>query len=231
MLISDFDKIYILHLSNNTDRYVHILNEFKRMNLSDKIDIWWTCKRNISIDIGNNLNSIHTRYYDDFKRYNKDIYAAVFNCAFEHYTIIKTSYERGFNNIMIFEDDICFIENREYFDKCISLIPDNYKICKLYHTNNSLNICTDFSKSENLFKKCNNHNKYLTSLSTAAYCLNRIGMELMINSYHKNFTCADKVFENIDQNDIYINTKKIIYINPLFESNIRANIYEDFSNK
>lgn len=231
MTIDDFDKIYILHLSNNIDRYYHILNEFKRMNLSDKIDIWWTCKRNISVDIGNNLNSIHTPYYDDSKKHNKDIYGAVFNCALEHYTIIRTSYERGFNNIMIFEDDICFAENREYFDKCLSLIPNDYKICKLYHSNNLLHLCKDFSKTENLFKLSNNYNKTTTSVSTAGYCLNRKGMELMIESYHKKFNCADRVFENINQENIYVNTKKILYINPLFESNLNLNIYEDFSNK
>ena len=45
------------------------------------------------------------------KRYNPDIYCAVFNCAFEHYTIVKQAYLRGLNNILVFEYDIRFISN------------------------------------------------------------------------------------------------------------------------
>ena len=192
--------------------------EFIRVDLWDKIDIWWTCKRPISSMIGDALLTLHTPDYDKIRKVNKDIYGAVFNCSFEHYTIIKTSYERGFNNIMIFEDDVNFVNDRKYFDLCLSKIPDNYELCKLQHSfSDDLTEYTDTSLP--LFS---NLTDAYGLQSTAAYCLSRDGMKNMIKSYELRFSVADIAFVYILQTEpkkFYKNNHKIITIN-----NIKSDI-------
>lgn len=57
--------------------------------------------------IGESISDLHTEFYDKARKLvNPDIYGAVFDCAYNHYSIIKQAYLRGFNNILIIEDDI-----------------------------------------------------------------------------------------------------------------------------
>ena len=188
MKVEDFDKIYILHLSDRKDRYDNMIKEFTRMNLQDNIDIWWTCKRPISCVCGDYIKTLHTKDYDRIREINKNLYGGVFNCAFEHYTIIKTSLERGLNNILIFEDDIKFYKDREYFDKCIEGITNDMPICKLYYSGESLQ---EYNNSNDpIFSPI----KDVGIHSTAAYALNREGMEIMTNIYDKFFPVSDLAF-------------------------------------
>lgn len=48
-----FDKIYCIHLVESKDRYNNLMNQFTKLNIQDQVDIWWTCKRDISKVIGN----------------------------------------------------------------------------------------------------------------------------------------------------------------------------------
>ena len=102
-----FDKVYMLHLAENENRLNFMVDQFKHHGISKQVEIWWTCKRDISIEIGNKLNSLHTEQYDWYQgnEESKGVYGGVFNCAFEHYTIIKQAYLRGFESILIIEDE------------------------------------------------------------------------------------------------------------------------------
>ena len=50
-----FDKVYMLHLAENENRLNFMVNQFKHHGISKQVEIWWTCKRDISIEIGNNM--------------------------------------------------------------------------------------------------------------------------------------------------------------------------------
>jgi GR25 family glycosyltransferase involved in LPS biosynthesis len=128
MTIKDFDAIYVIHLSDRPDRLKVILPEFEKIGLRDKIDIRWTCRKNVYKRMADVLPeiSISHRY-----KGNKAIQGGVIGCTLNHYDLIKTSYERGFENIMIFEDDIKFNCDEDIFKLIISHIPQYYKICML----------------------------------------------------------------------------------------------------
>lgn len=213
-----FDKIYCLHLSDNTNRYTHMINEFKRLGIESQVDFWWTCKRPISTKIGNYLTELHTDFLDNIYNTNNRVYGGVFNCAFEHYTIIKTSYERGFNSILIIEDDIKFINNINLIEWTFNNLPDNYCCVKFY---GSVYIWMqqpyyifDYNKQQDFSNKNFTNKCY----STALYCLDRTGMKKYIDAFDKQIRPADMIFEDF-LSDIYY-VKQPLCISQIFDSNI-----------
>ena len=210
MKFNDIDKIYFLHLSDRYDREEWMNKQIQQIGFpKNKVNIWWTCRRQISLDISKYIPSIYNQY-SYLLNSNPNVVANAFNCAFEHYSIIRTSYERGFNHILIFEDDVKFLVDIKMFKYFINHIPDDYNICKL-HNNvvRKINNSTHFlDKSTNL-RSIPIHIKNLKEplfyeekecfLSTAAYLINRIGMKSIIESYNSNFTVADHVFNSLGQ--------------------------------
>ena len=131
-----FDEVYCLHVAENSDKYNLMMSEYERVDIKDQVKIWWTVKRKISTQIGNSIDTLHSIYYDNIKRANKNVYGAVFNCALEHYTIVKQAYLRGLNTILVLEDDIKFIDNISAVEKAFTFFynrlitipfPSNFK--------------------------------------------------------------------------------------------------------
>lgn len=192
-----FDEIYCLHLAEDTIRYNNIKQEFKKIGIEDQVKIWWTCKRPISTFCGNNITSLKTLYYDSiYNNSNKNVYGNVFNCSFEHYTIIKQAYNRGLNSILILEDDIKFTNDINTVKNVFDNMPKDYDIIKFYNSytpegwliNNKFNdIYVNPEYNTNLYTNC---------CSTLCYALSKNGMKQMINMYDKKFVPADVVFDN-----------------------------------
>jgi len=189
MKLSDF-KIFVLHLSNKKDRMKNI-DKLKK-ELSSDLDIWWACNGPIDKEIGENCESLRTEYYDSQRRKDNLVYDKVYNCALNHYSIIKTSYERGFENIMILEDDVRLKNGKKGLIDVLEKLPSNYVIAKLYYTNQQLYESAD-SETFLAVKKLVKNNEWF--LSTAAYCLSREGMKRMIKAYDKILKPADLMFK------------------------------------
>lgn len=219
------DKIYFLHLSDRYDREKWMNQQIQKIGFpKDKVNIWWTCRRNISNEIYKNVvhdNLNIENYIDKDICQNPYLGGGVFNCAFEHYTIIRTSYERGFEHILIFEDDAEFFVNLDTFKYFISKLPDNYICCKFFNQTftknkkynnikydlpyNLENIKEPYSLINNINKKNISYFKYC---STISYMLNREGMKKVIEIYNKNFLVADHIFRCLDY--FYICNYKIV---------------------
>ena len=215
MNINDIDKIYFLHLSDRYDREQWMNNQIQQISFpKDKVNIWWTCRRNISNEVSKYIPQLnHNNYISNRINTNPGIGGATFNCTFEHYSIIRTSYERGFNNILIFEDDVKFLVDLPIFNKFIELLPENYEICKFHNTifDNQFEVTKDSTnykeiptlntKIENPYSciDCTDGKDYS---STCAYMLNRNGMKKFIELYNEDFCIADQVFLKI--NKVYV---------------------------
>lgn len=140
----------------------------------------------------------------------------VYGCFNSHLKIIKDVYERGLDNVLIFEDDayptssfsnkniekaIIFLKTNEDWE-CLYL---GYMIGGLYNSN----ILHLFSEriNSNIFK--------FNPVGAHAYILNRKGMKKILNTY-KNFI-------GICHYDIYISKyiklKNYCYIPMLFDQN------------
>ena len=178
------------------------MNEFKKLGIENQVDIWWTCKRNISKDIGKTLISLHSKYYQYYdKAYpHFNVYGNVFNCSLEHYTIIKQAYLRGFKSILIMEDDIEFIDNREAIVKMFENLPKDYDLIKFWSYYMAVTDVKPYSGEDDMFYPF--INGFDGAYSTVMYALSRKGMERYIELMDKKFSIADEPFIG------FMNTKK-----------------------
>ena len=95
-----FDEIFVIHLADNKERMLNIDEQFLKLEI--KPTIYYTTKRSFSNKIANVFRpQIETDYYNEKYIENKNVYGNVFNCTLAHYDIIKTSYERGLERILI----------------------------------------------------------------------------------------------------------------------------------
>lgn len=171
-----FDKIYCLHCVEDTKRYNNMINQFNHIGLD--VTIWETCRQPHMDIIFNGF--LLSQNIESFNKPNE------YNCTREHYTIIKTAYLNGYENILIFEDDIYLLNDKELFNKFIDNIPEDYDIIRLGGS-------CDYEHQElvNLYK---NENIYWTKLEfglwgTFGYGLSRKGMKYYID-YIDNIMCS-----------------------------------------
>lgn len=197
-MIFPFDKIICLHLVEDIHRYISILNQVKYFGIKDKFEFWYTCKKSkITNEIGNNIDNLKDGYYDSIMEHNPNVYGNVFDCAYNHYNIIKTAYLRGFNNILIIEDDILFNKDKKNLETLFNNIPQDYNIIKFYYSHDD----NEFNVPEVKYVDKSYEQFYKYVYSTLCYGLSRKGMEIMIDEYENNFAAADIVLENIKNND------------------------------
>lgn len=98
-----FDKIYVISYVKNYDRRKNILKYFKYHNITNFEFIY-------SIDI--------PRQYikDELIELLGDHYLSV---SYTHYRTMKIAYDLGYENILIFEDDAVFTDDKLKFNRII----------------------------------------------------------------------------------------------------------------
>jgi len=211
-----FDEIYCLHLTENVERYNLMMSEYDRIGIRDQVKIWWTVKRKISIKIGNLLESLHSSYYNIVKsEQNKNIYGSVFNCSFEHYTIIKQAYLRGLNTILILEDDIKFIDNIDFVKKAFTQLPEQWDVIKFHNGfNGRQEYLQKYNGEDDLWNLIKTD--YKAETSTACYALNKNAMKFYIDAMDRYFTYADAIFPMFIDNDFkYYDTNYLVVYNDM----------------
>lgn len=177
-----FDKNFIIHCSHNHERYDFINQWTNDYNINSQIDIWWTCKRNITYKIGKLIDTVQTY---DYKLLNNDkVFGNVFDCSFQHFSIIKTSYERGLESIMIMEDDFGFCASKETLSDIFNNLPEDWDIIKL----DTILINRDYKDNGAYFDECYDEN---VKFGTMCYALNRNGMKAVIDVYENEFIPSD----------------------------------------
>lgn len=189
-----FEKIYCLHILDAKERYGSVINECNKIELENEVNFWYTCKKPINLTIGNNIESLYTSYYNEKAKKNEYTYGAVFDCAYNHYSIIKQAYMRGINSILIFEDDILF-NNTNILKNIINNMPNDYDVLKFH---NQFCDRKNIIVNNSFFQLIDNPDKYYHS--TLCYALSRKGMEAVINEYESNLVAADIVLNNITSN-------------------------------
>ena len=204
-----FDKIYVLSIPSYKIRY-----RFVKQQLDDlRIDfdfIWGTDFGNINYDsFGCKIN--YPQLWD-YKTYctGKD-----FSCTINHYNAVFQAYEFGFENVLIMEDDICFIKDKNLIQQMLTEIPDDADFVT-YDPRFSKSC--DFEKFEYNLTHCND--LFLKNYSTDYTCMfggilygimNRKTMKLYLDNQRKQLMMSDHViglFDKISVNK-YIATKCI----------------------
>lgn len=204
-----FEKIYCIHLAEDVERYELLMNELRRIGIEDQVDIWWTSKKNINTIISNSMTSLHTQYYDEIKEtIYPNVYQGVFDCTYNHYSIISQAYARGLKSILIFEDDIIFNDDVEKIKAVFDSIPDDYTIVKFHN----VWVCNEYALHKNPIKENISYDvpKFITyddssfmtyGNSLLCYGMTRDGMKHILDAYERDFQASDVVVERVKRFD------------------------------
>lgn len=226
-----FDKIYCLQLAENKDRYNENQKQFASVGILDQVEYWWTCRRSFANDCASVCPNMISGFYDMIALQNPNTYGSVFNCAIEHYTIIKQSLLRGFEHILIFEDDISFNVNEEQFDIAMSNLPENYDLV-LFQNNHRLEHCTDtFYPISN--ELCANYFQVKTpsdkwpQKGTMMYAINKRMMKFIIDYFDtRGLSYSDRFLYIADRLEYNIYEPFCKIVEPKGYSSINEDLYK-----
>lgn len=113
-----FEKIYVISLITNKDRQEFIKYQMRKLDLDYEF-IYTINYHKIKYD--NNGNEIKYPVY--FTEYDHLDDIATFGCALAHYQAILQAYEFGYNNVLVLEDDICFLKDKTIIENYLNNIP------------------------------------------------------------------------------------------------------------
>ena len=152
-----FDKIYCINLKYRKDRYISANKVFNELNIKN-VEFYIT---------------------------DKSPKGGKYGCFESHINVIKKAYNSGYNNILIFEDDIkpSIFYKLDLLNNSINFMKKNeWDIFYLgYFTIDDTNNIFNY---KNLNIKYNNVLEY-NPCATHAYCLNKKSMLKILNTYNK----------------------------------------------
>ena len=160
----DSIPIYYINLKGSTQRNIHIINQFKRHNITNYTRIEAVNGYNYTTNRGT-IENTTLKYQTDYKNYLPGELGATLS----HLKTIYTAYKLNQDRVLILEDDISF-NLMPFWPTTINNIiinaPADWTIITLYSGNSKCIAQTDKYVS---FKK---HNCY----GALAYIINRTGM-------------------------------------------------------
>ena len=122
MLDNYFDKIYVINLDKRSDRWSKVVENFKKINLSNY-------ERFSAIESPNGWEG----------------------CKASHLSIIKKAKDNGYDNVLVFEDDFILTDNfNEIINTVLEQIPSDWDM--LYFGGNTEMCKSKVKVSNNLFK-------------------------------------------------------------------------------
>jgi len=110
------DRIFVINLKERIDRYERFTNEFTREGITN-----W--ERFDAIRYDPKIHGYESEFNNFLKDHDKSEHylKSAFGCMLSHYTIIKIAKERGYNNVIILEDDFIFTQGwKDNLNKCLA---------------------------------------------------------------------------------------------------------------
>ncbi len=176
-----FDHIVVLTLSNRPDRQQSIMQQLKYIGMVDVSDVefWYATPFPYNGLICEAFNAKYGKQMFDFPN--------EFDCARNHYGIVRKAFDLDYKNVLIMEDDIAFLKDSDKFISYIDAIPDDFDILR-GSAFTIKDIKSDKLKTYNKWWVCDKDtNLYYTSM----YALSRKGMEYYLTYMDQQFTLAD----------------------------------------
>lgn len=198
-----FDKIWCLSCCNK-DRLEQSKKEFKKVGLN--VEYYFNPKNPVTRWCPKYF--VESDYYNDVAKDKKysDVYESVLSCFVGHYNIIKTSYELGYNNILIMEDDIHFIDGVN-LQKIFSQIPEETNIANFYNSWKSKKL-EKYNEEKNFWRVETNYDGIMGSIMVF---LDRKAMKAYLNIFENNGNSpiiADRYYQLMSPDDIKICTNR-----------------------
>ena len=206
----NINKIFIINLESRPDRKLQILDEMKKQNISENNYEFFKAIRPTPEEVQEwnpkyceyNKNSIHP---DKFVGYTQ----GSLGCLKSHVEICKIAMERGYENILILEDDTEFVKSIDNIVDYINKINNSYDMLYLAgrhisknHNKHSLSNMSYIKNNNNTISTIKSNN----ILTTGSYCIKKPAMEYLINNIN-NYSKEIDVFyvEKIQSNfDCYL---------------------------
>ena len=200
ILKSKFDICYVLNLSHRQDRRDNMEKQFSLMNFDDiNTSPWLRYHFTTSFPYNNIIaDTFNKTKRGGFTKANE------YDCSRNHYAIVKECYDRGFNNILVMEDDIKFYKDQNLFLDFINNIPNDYDILQFggFTTDpNAKYILNKWNNKEYWVK-----HKNVLFWNASMYALSRKGMSYYIAFMNKFFWVADGPLYKAPLNDKIVNT-------------------------
>lgn len=175
-LVLPFDKIFCLNLCERSDRRDYMERQFQQLGISDQITWFEVVKHPHTDFIAKKLREEKIGGVNN---------GGAFNCTREHYTMIKSSYLKGYNSILILEDDISLLNDPDQFSSILSEIPCDWDILRFAALWNiaGLKEISSYSEMWNVIKS--------RFWGTSGYALNREGMRFLIDKFDNHYYSAD----------------------------------------
>jgi len=178
-------KVVCINLLESKDRYDRIKEVFSRQNLN--VEFYHTVKYGFAEQMS------------ALNKFNKGHEIGEFGCAMSHYTIIKTALLEGYDEVLIFEDDVLLIRNfNEHFAKAYNDLPQGWGCALLFSYKPHIRE-DDFldNKYWNRAHNCWSCNAYLANKAFMQEYISRID--------EKGLTIADvTTFEMQDDDNVYL---------------------------
>jgi GR25 family glycosyltransferase involved in LPS biosynthesis len=200
----NINKTFIINLESRPDRKEQILNEMKKQNISENTYEFFKAIRPTPEEVLEwnpkyceyNKNSIHP---DKFVGYTQ----GSLGCLKSHVEICRIALERGYENILILEDDTEFVKSIDNLIKYSNKINNSYDM--LYLAGRYISKNPNKHSLSNMSYINNNNNTISTIksnniLTTGSYCIKKPAMEYLINNIN-NYSKEIDVFyvEEIQQ--------------------------------
>ena len=187
---TEFDKIYIISLITNKDRQEFIKYQMNELGLDFEF-VYGVDFKSLTND-AINIPIIYPEMYDNGTCKE----AGTYGCAITHYQAVLQAYEFEYNNVLIIEDDVCFIKNKNLIEEYLNNIPKDADFINfdprflLEEEHNNL-IDEIKNNNDNYLKISDNYQKMCGGMMYGL--MNRNTIKLYLDNQRKNLHTADRV--------------------------------------
>jgi len=125
-LNKEFNKVVCVNLVSRSDKKAKTEAKFNALG----IEVEWF--KAVEYGFAHSVVSSLPKSTSGFNRFNPK-QPNEFGAAMSHYTVIKTAYQEGVENLFVFEDDVMFRKNfNSLFEKYFDALPSDWDMFLLY---------------------------------------------------------------------------------------------------
>jgi len=170
----NINKVFIINLKHRTDRKAHMIKELERIGIRD-YEFFEAIKPGSIADL-NRWNPNFLKIRPDWLKGETDEYylkyrLGALGCLMSHAAIMQLAIQRGYNQILILEDDVIFNTNKiKNFNHLLMVLKGEYEYLR--------------SKNKKQFQKINSFDLLYLGGATQLSLLKNISPSLEIDKFY-----------------------------------------------
>lgn len=213
-----FDGIFFINMDHRKDRLESAIEEFKKQDIN--ATRYPGCKVYIS--------ELHPSAYDKLvspHKFKTPYIESSIGCKTSQYNIIRLAKERRYKNVLIFEDDIQFLFNKEktqeILNGALKELPEDYDL--LYFSGNHLKTLETIQDKNFILRTKG-------TLTCHAYCINSKIFDYLLDNMMKVGIEIDNYYINEIQSrgNSYVVHPGLVTQAPSFSDILQRNV--DYTN-